>query len=381
MSDTIQAIKEQMLHQQVLLEERLILNIGQCVIFIQSNSQQLLDNLQRYFQQCQVLVDLQELNIEQFEQIHITAIEREVLDLKLAFKAWPREAGKAGRKDEYADLRDAEATEVNARVIRKVKTGMLFLQSESERIVAGPCIANDNQLINYIGSQYMNFLQQHDWLICHASALVNKQSEQGRGLAFAGLSGGGKSTLMLKLLEKNKLAFVSNDRLFIKKQTQAQQMLGIPKLPRINPGTIVGSADLHHLLPPQQLSDYQQMTAEELWHIEQKHDVPLADIYGDESICLQANLYAFIILNWQRHTEKKTLLTEVDVQKRQDLLPAIMKSSGPFYQDLDGHFEYGIDTLNKQDYLSSLQGVKVFEATGQVDFDKMRELCEEIILC
>ena len=50
----------------------------------------------------------------------------------------------------------------------------------------------------------MNWLQHRQWLICHASALA----AEGHGFAVAGLSGGGKSTLMLNLLDR-----ASSDRL------------------------------------------------------------------------------------------------------------------------------------------------------------------------
>ena len=45
------------------------------------------------------------------------------------------------------------------------------------------------------------------------------------GIAIAGLSGGGKSTFMLKLLEQKGIQYLTNDRLFIKKET----MQDLPK--------------------------------------------------------------------------------------------------------------------------------------------------------
>jgi HprK-related kinase B len=87
-----------------------------------------------------------------------------------------------------------------------------FLQSQSEKIAAGPCLGNDIQVINVINNQYMTWLQQRDWLIFHASALV----KDNKAYAIAGFSGGGKSTLMLHLLEQDETCFMINDRLFIK---------------------------------------------------------------------------------------------------------------------------------------------------------------------
>jgi len=68
------------------------------------------------------------------------------------FKDWTREFGKSGRKDSYVDIEDA-------RLIHKVRTGMVFLQSSDQKIAAGPCLQNDNQVINFINEVIIVFIR------------------------------------------------------------------------------------------------------------------------------------------------------------------------------------------------------------------------------
>ena len=76
----------------------------------------------------------------------------------------------------------------------------------------------------------MNYLQQNDWLICHAAAL---EANNG-AMAIAGFSGGGKSTFMLHLLREAGMRFISNDRLFVKPLAGQLQVRGVPGVLQIN---------------------------------------------------------------------------------------------------------------------------------------------------
>lgn len=359
---TKEVISQQLIQDQVLLSDVLHLKIGDCRLDLRSNSKALIDKLQHYFSSCNVIGD------QNTADINMIAIERAAPELDINFIDWKREPGKTGRKDEYVDIPDA-------RVVRKVRTGMVFLQSEEQIIAAGPCVENDNQVINFINSQYMNQLQQQDWLICHASGLVHNE----KGLAIAGFSGGGKSTLMLEFMNDSSIAFMTNDRLFIKPLKGQTQMLGIPKLPRINPGTITGNPVLHALMSPQELSDYQAMEKEKLWDIEEKYDVPVKEIYGEQRIKDASPLTAFLILNWRRDSDEAVSLSEVNLAERRDLLGAIMKPSGPFYQDKQGNFQTDEIKFDEDAYLSMLSGIKIYEAHGGINFIKLKELCMSVL--
>lgn len=335
-----------------LVEQTLYLTLGECRLRVRSNSAELLTKLEHYFSH--VVAPASTADME------VIAIQRAAPQLGIAFKDWQREPGKRGRKDSYLDF-------PSGRLLHKVRTGMVFLQSETQRIAAGPCLRNDNQVINFINSQYMNWLQQRDWLICHAAALVRN----GRALGIAGLSGGGKSTLMLQMLEDPAINYLTNDRLFIKPGGATTLATGIPKLPRINPGTIVHNPRLHGLIPAQQRTALLTMPKEALWELEDKYDVFIDEIYGPDRITASAPLAAFLVLNWQRGSTQPVKLERVELARRRDLLGAIMKTPGPFYQDTAGAFLQGPDPMNTQTYLHNLAHVAVYEASGGIDFTAM----------
>ena len=340
----------------VLAPTALHLGLGGCSLRLRSNSTALIDRLKDYFGH--VVIAPRDTDLE------IVAVEREVADLGVDFIDWQREPGKTGRKDSYLDLD-------GARLVRKVRTGMLFLHGMTDRIAAGPCLRYDNQVINFINAQYMNWLQNRGWLICHASGLVR----DGRCLAMAGLSGGGKSTLMLRMMDDPRVSYLTNDRLFIRSGDSFTEALGIPKLPRINPGTIVHNPALHGLMTAQQRDTFLAMPPDQLWTLEDKYDVHIDRVYGPGRIAERASLSAFLVLNWERGSAKPLKVARVNLDERRDLLAAIMKSPGPFYQYTDGRFFKDSMLLDEASYLQCLEGIDVFEASGGLDFDALSQHC------
>ena len=73
-------------------------------------------------------------------------------------------------------------------------------------------------------------------------------------------------------------------------------------------------------------------------------------------------------------------VSEVDLRQRRELLQAIMKSPGPFYQYLDGSFHQDNTPFDEQAYLDALQGVVVYEAKGGVDFASLVQHCLDHVL-
>jgi HprK-related kinase B len=351
--DAIQAAR--LLREDFTLEaEVLHVRTGDFCLGIRSNSKAFLEQLRHYF--AHVVTDACQADVM------VEAYDSDSIELELKWKDWAREPGKTGRKDAYYELNDG-------RLLRKVRTGMIFLQSQYAVIARGPCSRLDNQVINFVNSQYMNWLQQRDWLICHASGL----EVGGRGVAMAGLSGGGKSTLMLALMDYPDVRYVTNDRLFIKRHEEKVEAVGIPKLPRINPGTIVHNSTLHDLIDPERRATLLELPREALWHLEDKHDVMVSEIYGHDRIAERVQLDVFLVLNWSHDSEQPTSLTEVSLVSRRDLLPAIMKSPGPFYQFADGRFYQDSMQFEEQAYLDALLGVTILEASGRVDIATLEE--------
>jgi len=343
---------ERLIDGNRLVDTALDLIFGDWRIRIRSNDQTLLERLAGYFGP--YVTALGEVDAE------VIAVECPPPELGLTFIDWRREAGKTGRKDSYLDLS-------NGRLVRKVRTGMVFLQHTCWRIAAGPCLANDNQLINFINSQYMNHLQQRGWLLCHAAAL----ERDGRALGLAGFSGGGKSTLMLNLMEQPEWRYLTNDRLLIRQRGGSVECRGIPKMPRVNPGTLLHNPRLTNLLDEERAASLRSLPRDRLWSLEEKHDVMIAKHYGPDRLAQEARLAHLVILNWSHSGGHPARLVPVDVMQRGDLLDAVMKSPGPFYQAADGRFQGDTMPLHAEAYRRALQAVTVHEVTGRIDFETL----------
>lgn len=343
-----------------LSDQKLYLQLGECTLRVRSNSSDLIGQLKHYFSHA--------VGPEADADLDIIAIERAAPDLGVEFIDWKREPGKTGRKDSYFDF-------PGGRLVRKVRTGMVFLQSETQRIAAGPCVEYDNQVINFINAQYMNWLQHREWLICHAAGMVHN----GKTVGIAGFSGGGKSTLMLHMLEDPGINYLTNDRLFIKSGGSGTRAAGIPKLPRVNPGTIVHNPRLHQLISAEKRESLLAMPRDELWDLEEKYDVLIDEVYGSNRITTEAPMALFLILNWQRDSDQPMELRQINLSERRELLAAIMKSPGPFYQYPDGSFHTDDATFNEQAYLDTLVGIDIYEASGNIDFDAMAERVSKLL--
>ena len=342
-------------------DAELTLALGEFGLRLRSNSPELIERLRDYFRH--VVAPVSEPDVD------MVAWEQDVVDAGVSFTDWAREPGKTGRKDAYVDLEDG-------RLILKVRTGMVFLQSVSQVIAAGPCLEYDNQVINFINAQYMNWLQHRGWMICHAAGLVHG----GRGLGLAGFSGGGKSTLMLHILEQDGVAFLTNDRLFVRQEGGKPQALGIPKLPRINPGTVVHNPRLESLIEPERRAELLALPPGELWEIEEKFDADIERLYGPGRIVHAAPLPAFLILNWSRESSDPWKVERINIAQRRDLLAAVMKSPGPFYQYDDGSFFTDDTPFDVDAYLAALEGVSFYEVTGRIDFDGVARHCVEHLM-
>lgn len=353
-----------------LLDERpLLFTLHQRPLLIQSNAPKLLQQLQRYFGS---YITLPSPEQQSSATPRITLLEAPPFsgDPALPLQVWPHEAGKQGRKEAWFDLSDG-------RLIHKVRSGVLFLQHPHHLTAFGPCLAHESQIINFILVQSMNSLQQQGWLICHASGL----DRNGEGLAIAGVSGGGKSTLMLKLLEEESIRFVSNDRLFLRRDSHGIPIArGIPKLPRINPGTIIHNRRLQPLLSASRREQLRQLPSAELRQLEEKYDVDIERFYGQGRMRDSTTLRRLLLLNWSPRQGEALRLQPVDLEQRQELLKGIMKSPGPFFHTTEGHYQQPRDEIAIAPYLQQLQGVEIYEATGTIDFEKLQQLCYQQLI-
>jgi HprK-related kinase B len=196
----------------------------------------------------------------------------------------------------------------------------------------------------------------------------------GEGFAIAAFSGGGKSTLALHLMRKG-FDFVSNDRTLIGKGEGGIYMNGVPKQPRINPGTVLYNPALADVIPEERMQQLKTITQQELWVLEEKYDADVEKIFGTGKFRLHAKLNAFVILNWKRDDTSATEFKRVDICQRPDLLEAVMKSPGPFYMLPGNKAPASIVKTDPDEYIPVLSEIDVYEATGAVDFDKAVDFC------
>ncbi|PVB59820.1 HprK-related kinase B [Labrenzia sp. 011] len=328
------------------------LTVGGLVVEIRCVSDTLLAELLRYFQH--VITAPAEPDLT----VHVLGDAD--LPFAVDYRDWAREPGKTGRKDAICDL-------PGGRMILKVRTGIQFLQSPDWAVAFGPTEDHPNQVINFVNTQILNHFQRQGWVACHAAAVKTAS----RGLGISGLSGGGKSTTMLRLMEIPGTCYVTNDRLLVRARDGHADALGIPKLPRINPGTIVSNARLAGILDEEREEELRNMEPDELWHVEEKYDLFIEDIYGPGRIAHEAGLTDFWVLNWSRDSDEPTKVKKTDLRERPDLLSAIMKSPGPFYQLPDGTFWSDRAPMDTRAYLDALSDIQVWEVTGQIDFDAL----------
>jgi HprK-related kinase B len=116
---------------------------------------------------------------------------------------------------------------------------------------------------------------------------------------------------------------------------------------------------------------------QELWELEEKFDVDVARLYGPDRIdtSTPVSLDAMVILNWGREESAPLKMTKIDIAQRSELLSAVMKSPGPFFQDGLGEFLRDDEALQSEAYLAMLKSVPVYEVTGRIDFSQLCELC------
>lgn len=306
----------------------------------------------------------------------------------------PHLPGKRPDKERAADL-PGEAGGLGGRMVRKQATGMLFLfGAGGANIAVGPCAQNRNQLVNFICARYMERRVAAGWLLGHAAGVIDPAGS--RALALCGFAGMGKSTLALHLLARG-CAFVSNDRVLVEPGRAPTDGLGglggvpvlhgIPKHPRLNPGTALGNPELAPLLacalPERLRRAYADLPAKDLYAVEDKYDAIIDECYGAGAdlagpkasrFRLAAPLAGVVVLNW-KHGGGPMRDTRVNLAERPDLLAALRKPPGVFY--LPGALATA--RLEEADCLEALAGVPALELSGGSDFSAGALACLELL--
>lgn len=399
----------------------LALDFGQALVRVSTNSPALRERLSRYFRDFLAAPGVRGVSPQ--ADIEVTAIEAGSPDLGLAYRPKPPDAGKAVVKEEFAELADG-------RVVRKRLTGMTFLFGGGFNLAVGPCLANDNQVVNFINNRFIECLVHGGCLLFHAAGV----SLGNTGLAIAGFAGMGKSTLALHVMRLG-ADFVSNDRLMVRRDAGPEQhahetgvretmvrdatlghrrsgpcskgegqdgpsgsspvggksekgrrplsghprnalvMYGLAKMPRVNPGTIVHNEALAAMLTPTERERYLAMGQGELWRLEEKRDAFIDECFGPGRFRLKARMAGLALLNWRRGGGPLSV-REIDLEQRPDLFPAFMKHVGLFFE-ADGPSL--AQDFSPERYLELLRGCPVLELTGGVDFESAAHALRDFI--
>ncbi|MEW6260793.1 MAG: HprK-related kinase B [Thermodesulfobacteriota bacterium] len=326
------------------VSDRLLLCFGDCIVEVHTNDVDLCKGLAAYFQSFVLASGNPHVSISVHETVAV--------DIDFPLKPNMPDPGKTRIKEEYADLLDG-------RIVRKRLTGMVFVFGGDNHLAIGPCRKNLNQVVNFINNRYIAWLLDAGGILAHAAGVIF----HGCGIALAGFSGRGKSTLSLHFLNVG-ADFVSNDRLILKQEKGCLWMHGVAKLPRINPGTILNNPSLHGILSGGDALRYARMAPADLWAVEEKYDVPIERCFPKSRFLLSSPMHALVILNWKLHGGS-VRIHRLCLDERRDLLGAFMKSTGLFFL---GYKNGSAEEPGEETYLAYLKGIRVFEVTGGVDF-------------
>ncbi len=265
----------------------------------------------------------------------------------------PLSRGSKRLKEQYVERPDG-------RFVLKTRTGMVFGFGGPHNIAVGPCNANPNQVINFVNNRLISRALDRGAVLAHAAAVA----KDGAAIAFAGFSGMGKSTTALHLMNVPDTVFVSNDRLLLHAGSNGEVMAaGVPKHPRVNPGTALHNSALASVVSDEKAATLRALPRDELWHLEDKYDVIIERCFGPDRFNLVAPLRAFVVLNWDTPSAPLTV-SECAISDRADLLDAIMKGPGLFH-----HPGHPIPTPDPKAYVELLRGVPIIELSGGHDFD------------
>jgi HprK-related kinase B len=337
----------------MLPDHALHLRLADTRVTVRSNSAQLLQELGGHYREFSGQGGAAD--------ILVTVVETGPLSPDLPFAPWTGEDDAA--KEEFADLPDG-------RIVRKRRTGLLLVFGPAGHFVLGPCRRHLDQVVNAINARFADRQFRAGAALFHAAAVCLGEA----AVAVAGFAGAGKSTLALEIM-RHGASFVSNDRLLVGPVPgfgrDGLMVTGIPRMPRVNPGTLLHNDRLCMLLSEEERAAYARLSPRALWELERKYDIPIHDYFGPGRFRLRAGLAALVVLCW-RPGDGAARAAWTDIASRPDLLPAFMKDRGVM-------FEEGPRRAEPSDYLALLGRCPVLVLDGGVDFGHAADVCLDVL--
>lgn len=360
------------------------LRLEELSLDVRSNSAAVVDDLRGYFAEFAVLATFAGERAPGAAELSFLFLDGPVETPPVELHVRPSAPGKRPDKERWADLpggadRHGPGGRPVGRIVRKQATGMLFLFGGGGwNIAVGPCANNRNQLVNFLCARYMERRLASGWTLGHAAGVAR----EGRAVAVCGFAGMGKSTLALHLLARG-LDFVSNDRALIEPAAAGgclPVLHGIPKHPRVNPGTALGNPELAGplaaALPEASRRAYGGLPPEALRAVEDKFDARIDACFGPGRFRLAARLAGLVVLNWTHGGGGPFRARRVDLRQRPDLLSALRKPPGVFY------LPWAIGErarLTPEACLEALDGTVALEFSGGADFPAGAAACLDIL--
>jgi HprK-related kinase B len=257
-------------------------------------------------------------------------------------------------------VKEAAQDLAGGRLVLKRATGVVMGLWPGHVFAVGDLRANLNQAINLVNACYAKVVLGRGHVLLHAAAV----SRAGRAVALAGPPGAGKSSAALHLVDAG-LHFVSNDRVLAQAHDGGVEVLGYPKQPRVNPGTLLGHPRLSALLDAEERGSLEAMETAALWTLEAKRDIDLDAIYGRGTVDLTAQMRALVLLRWRRDGHGLRL-DRLSVAGALERLEVYRKDLGAF--DLDRTPGSPATATELAGYRALVSAVPVLEITGRVDF-------------
>ncbi|MDR1397786.1 MAG: HprK-related kinase B [Desulfarculales bacterium] len=337
--------------------EEIILDFGDIAVRVEMNSPELCAYLYDYFSE---FVENTALAGKQL--VTVSAHETGALELDLPFISHPAGNGKNKIKESFLNAMDG-------RLVRKNLTGLIMAFNGQENLVVGRCLDNSNQVVNFINNRLIEQRLNHGCYLGHAAAV----SLSDYGLALAGFSGMGKSTLALHLMNEG-CTFISNDRVMLSPDPEPV-LYGVAKQPRINPGTALANAMLHSVMSVRDRRHFSSLPQDILWAAEHKYDALIGKCYGAGRFKLQSHFGGLVVLNWRR-TPEPTEARLVNAKERPDLVKAFVKETGLFFWAAAGgaHRDPPADA-----YAARLSKAPMIEISGGVNFSQATAFCLDFL--
>jgi HprK-related kinase B len=324
------------------VDNGIALRFGTATVAVESEDAAILGRLKRYFGSF-----AEDLSDSHGPRTVVRVIEEEASEPEEGLIPWSEKG-----KESFLDL-------PSGRLVRKTRTGVsISIQEDSWSSVwtmRGPVSHNFSQLVNMVGNAYGLHLMDLGGSMIHASAVCDAA---GRTIAVMGQSGMGKSSVAVRLMEQG-FDYISNDRVILEPYLTEERVEahGLPKLPRVNPGTLLDGDKTRFILDPASQNRYSALPREELWKVEEKYDIEVEKVLGRRWV-LSGDLRVALVLNW-RHGGDGLRLQRLTPSQALTELKLVAKTFGVFDMRLVSRTEAALAETARR--------VPVYRVTGRPD--------------